>query len=29
MVIYFKYSIVKEQKEMLSYFLVSFGDLDK
>ena len=29
LIIYFKYTIVKEQKEILSYFLVSFGDLDK
>ena len=29
LIIYFKYTIVKEQKEILFYFLVSFGDLDK
>ena len=29
LIIYFKYTTVKEQKEILFYFLVSFGDLDK
>ena len=29
LIIYLKYTTVKDQKEILLYFLVSFGDLDK